>query len=195
MNVSKTDTPTGHLVIVAGPSGSGKSTLIKRYLAENPQWTFPTSVTTREPREGEVHGDHYFFVSRDDFREKMDKDEFLEWAAVYGLYYGTLKSTIMDGLKEGKSFLKDIDIQGARSLMELLPPQNLTSIFISPPSLEVLKERLQFRNSENEETLRNRLAEAQVEMEGAKEFDKIIINDDLEKAYAEFKAALHHCHS
>jgi guanylate kinase len=195
MNVSKTDTPTGHLVIVAGPSGSGKSTLIKRYLAETPQCTFPTSVTTREPREGEVHGDHYFFVSRDDFREKMDNDEFLEWAAVYGLYYGTLKSTIMDGLKEGKSFLKDIDIQGARSLMELLPPQNLTSIFISPPSLEVLKERLQFRNSENEETLRNRLAEAQVEMEGAKEFDKIIINDDLEKAYAEFKAALHHCHS
>ena len=182
--------PSGHLAIVAGPSGSGKSTLIKRFLKEHPQWSFPTSVTTRKPRSGEIHGDHYFFVSRDDFRQKMDQGEFLEWAAVYGLYYGTLKSTITDGLQNDQLFLKDIDIQGARSLIELLPSANLTSIFISPPSLSVLKERLMSRDSETEATLNNRLAEAEIEMQGASEFDHLIINDHLEQAYQEFKTNL-----
>jgi guanylate kinase len=182
--------PSGHLAIVAGPSGSGKSTLIKRFLKEYPQWSFPTSVTTREPRAGEVHGDHYFFVSRDDFRQKMDQGDFLEWAAVYGLYYGTLKSTITQGLDDGKYFLKDIDIQGARSLIEILPSANLTSIFISPPSLSVLKERLMSRDSETQATLNNRLAEAEIEMQGASEFEHVIINDDLEQAYQQFKELL-----
>jgi guanylate kinase len=182
--------PSGHLAIVAGPSGSGKSTLIKRFLKENSQWSFPTSVTTREPRSGEVHGDHYFFVSRDDFRQKMDQGEFLEWAAVYGLYYGTLKSSITDGLNQGQHFLKDIDIQGARSLIELLPSANLTSIFISPPSLSVLKDRLMSRYSETEATLSNRLAEAEIEMQGAPEFEHVIVNDDLEQAYQQFKGLL-----
>lgn len=183
----------GHLVIVAGPSGSGKSTLIKKILSKYPQWSFPTSVTTREPREGEVHGDHYFFVSRDTFRQKIEANEFLEWAAVYGMYYGTLKSTITQGLQAGQHFLKDIDIQGARSLMALLGPEELTSIFISPPSLEALKARLMSRGTESEETLSNRLAEAQVEMEGASEFDHLIVNDDLGAAFDQFEQIIQNC--
>jgi guanylate kinase len=176
----------GHLTIVAGPSGSGKSTLIKRFLKANPEVTFPTSVTTREPREGEVHGDHYFFMSRDEFRDMQQRGEFLEWAAVYGLYYGTMKSTITKGLEEGQKFLKDIDIQGAENLMKTLPPDDLTTIFICPPSLEVLKERLLTRASESDETLKNRLAEAEVEIQGSHLFQHVLINDDLETCYREF---------
>lgn len=181
---------SGHLVIVAGPSGSGKSTLIKRFLKNHPGWTFPTSMTTREPRSGEVDGHHYYFVDRDHFREKIEAGAFLEWAAVYGLYYGTLKSTVKDGLDQGQRFLKDIDIQGANSLMDLLPPDQLTSIFIAPPSLELLKQRLMSRDTESEETLNNRLAEAEVEMKGTENFEHVIVNDDLEQAYQAFEEAI-----
>jgi guanylate kinase len=179
--------PHGHLNIVAGPSGSGKSTLIKRFLKEYPQYCFPTSVTTREPRKGEIDGDHYFFVSRDEFRAKREQNQFLEWAAVYGLYYGTLKSTITEGLANGRLFLKDIDIQGAKSLMNLVKPTDLTSIFISPPSLDELKARLLSRGTETEQTLRNRLAEAEVEMQGIQCFQHVIVNDNFEQSYTEFK--------
>ena len=177
----------GHLTIVAGPSGSGKSTMIKRFLKECPQYSFPTSVTTREPRPGEVNGDHYFFVGREEFNERQDRNEFLEWASVYGLYYGTLKATILDGLNQGKLFLKDIDIQGAKNLMSLVERKDLTSIFICPPSFEELKKRLLSRASENARSLENRLAEAEVEMQWAHLFQYVIVNDQFEQSYAEFK--------
>ena len=180
----------GHLTIVAGPSGSGKSTLIKRFLKEHQQYSFPTSVTTRLPRPGEVNGDHYFFVSSEEFSEKRENNEFLEWASVYGLYYGTLKSTILEGLQKGQCFLKDIDVQGAKNLMSLVDPKHLTSIFIRPPSFDELKKRLLGRDSENARTLENRLAEAAEELQWAHHFQHVIVNDQFDLSYAEFKSCV-----
>ncbi|MBF0196875.1 MAG: guanylate kinase [Planctomycetes bacterium] len=180
----------GHLTIVCGPSGCGKSTLIKAFLKKYDHFTFPTSVTTRSPREGEVHGEHYFFMSKEDFKAKNDKGEFLEYADVYGQYYGTLKATIDDSLIKGESLIKDIDIQGAKSLMKTLDPSDLTSIFISPPSLEALKDRLDKRGSENESTLKRRLQEAELEMSDSHLFNHVIINDKLEQAYEDFEKIL-----
>lgn len=176
----------GSLFIICGPSGSGKSTLIKKFLAENPQYIFPTSVTTRTAREGEVNGDHYFFIHEKEFIEKKENEEFLEWANVYGKYYGTLKSTILNGLDEGKKFIKDIDLQGARALFKLLNRKDFKSIFVSPPSMEILKKRLQDRESETEETLNKRLKTAEEEMLAKGEFDTIITNDNFDQAYKEF---------
>lgn len=177
----------GHLTLVAGPSGSGKSTLIKRFLEENPNYRFPTSATTRSPRQGEVDGDHYFFLSQEDFLDRKNRGDFLEWAEVYGLFYGTMKATINEGLDSGTFFIKDIDIQGAESLMKTLAPEDLTTIFISPPSLEVLEQRLLARGSENESSLRQRLDEAAVEMEGSHLFQHFLVNDDLERCYGDFR--------
>jgi len=181
---------SGHVYIVAGPSGAGKSTLIKRFLSQVDGFRFPTSVTTRQAREGEVDGDHYFFVSSQEFKQCIQADEFLEWANVYDCYYGTLKKTIEDSLASGEKLLKDIDIQGAEALIELLPKEKLTSIFIAPPSFSELKKRLIDRESESPETLKNRLAEAEVEMSGMDLFDKIIVNDVLEEAYVDFRDIL-----
>jgi guanylate kinase len=180
----------GHLFIVAGPSGSGKSTLIKRFLSRHEGFRFPTSVTTRPPREGEVEGDDYFFVSVEEFKKRINGDEFLEWAKVYERYYGTLKSTIEEALASGQKLLKDIDIQGAEALMEVLPREKLTSIFISPPSFNELKKRLLERETESPETLGNRLAEAEVEMAGMDLFDEVIVNDVFDEAYGEFEEIL-----
>jgi guanylate kinase len=176
----------GKLNIISGPSGAGKSTLIKRFLKEYPEFIFPTSVTTRKPREGEINGDHYIFLNEDEFLKKKNEEELLEWADVYGMYYGTLKSTILNGLDEGKKFIKDIDVQGANALMDILDNKLYTSVFISPPSIQELKQRLLNRGSEAEEQLQKRVDAALQECEQAHHFDYEIINEDLEKAYAEF---------
>jgi len=176
----------GYLNIISGPSGAGKSTLIKRFLNQHKGYIFPTSITTRPPREGEINGDHYLFVDEKEFIKRKDNDEFLEWANVYGMFYGTLKSTILNGLKEGKKFIKDIDVQGASVLMDLLNKNDYMSIFISPPSIEVLKKRLIDRGSENEQQLSERLKFAQKEIDKSNMFDVVINNDNLENAYKKF---------
>ena len=114
----------------------------------------------------------------------------MEWAEVYECFYGTLKKTIQEALSSGEKLLKDIDIQGAEALMELLPKENLTTIFIAPPSFEELKKRLMGRDTESPETLGNRLAEAEIEMEGMDLFDQVIVNDILDEAYLEFEDIL-----
>jgi len=176
----------GYLNIISGPSGAGKSTLIKRFLAEHSDYIFPTSITTRPPREGEINGDHYLFVNEKEFIQKKDNGDFLEWANVYGMYYGTLKSTILNGLKEGKKFIKDIDVQGASALMELLNKNDYTSIFIAPPSIEELKQRLIDRGSESQQQLNERLNFAQKEIDKSEQFDVVINNDDLNETYKKF---------
>lgn len=186
----KINMPRGHLTIVSGPSGCGKSTLIKRFLSENPQYSFPTSATTREPREGELDGDHYYFFSRPEFVARRERGDFLEWAEVYGMLYGTLKETIIKGHEEGTLFLKDIDVQGAKKLMGLISPQDLSSIFIAPPSHEVLKKRLFSRGSENDKNLVRRLEEATREMNEQHLFTHTIVNDTLDEAYQEFSRLL-----
>jgi len=179
--------PRGKMIIVAGPSGSGKSTLISKFLKLYPEYSFPTSATTRKARPGEQDGVQYHFLSIEDFENNIENNHFLEWALVYGKYYGTLKSTISQGLNEGKLFLKDIDIQGARSLMTLLDKTDLKSIFISPPSIEQLKARLLARPKETDANIETRLEEAQSEMKGAYLFDINIVNDNLDHAFEQFK--------
>lgn len=180
---------SGHLTIVSGPSGSGKSSLIRKFMQDQPEYIFPTSVTTRKPREGEIDGDHYNFVDERVFNEKKDEGMFLEWACVYGLMYGTLKSTIINGIKQNKKFIKDIDVQGSKTLMETLPKKHFTSIFIMPPNLEILKKRLLDRKSETPESLAKRLDEAKIELQDRHLFDHIIVNKTLEVSYQEFQ----HC--
>ena len=138
------------------------------------------SATTRSPREGEVDGTSYYFLTEDEFDRKMDEDAFLEWANVHGHRYGTLKSEVERLFALGRSVILEIDVQGAFAIREQRPDAVL--IFIEPPSMEVLEKRLRGRGSEDEESLRIRLANAVHEMEQAKEYDEIVVNDDLEQA-------------
>lgn len=177
----------GHFFAIVGPSGVGKNTLISRYLEENKNASFPVSSTTRAIREGEVDGVDYIFLSKKKFKEKISKNEFLEWAEVFGNYYGTLRKTIMDSLDLGKILLKDIDVQGTLELMEKLNKSIFTTIFISPPSMKELEERLKGRGTDSEEVIHVRLSDARREMAAKEKFDYIIVNDDIEMAYDTLK--------
>ena len=175
-------------VVISGPSGTGKSTLLKRLMAEYPnKFGFSVSNTTRKPREGEVNGVHYHFISVDQFRKAIDDREFVEWAEFSGNYYGTTFKGIEDVMKKGKTCLLDIDMQGVKAIKD--SKLNAKFLFISPPSEEELKHRLLGRGTETDASISKRLEAAKREMEFSKTgvHDKIIVNDDIEKAYNEFR--------
>lgn len=176
----------GSLFVVSAPSGSGKTTVCQRALEDLPDLAYSISHTTRPERYGEKNGVDYFFVSRDEFVTMMDQGEFLEWAVVHGHYYGTAKKQIEGCLGTGKDILLDIDVQGARQVRDKIREAIL--IFIVPPSFEVLEERLRRRQSDNEEAIRLRLNNARTELKAIREYDYIIINDDLEDAVKKFSA-------
>lgn len=178
------------LIILSAPSGAGKTTLCTKLLTEFPrELKLSISCTTRAPRGAEVHGKEYFFLERADFEEKIKRGEFAEHAEVHGNRYGTLKQTIEDALKQGASVLLDIDVQGADSLRRAYPGKNL-SLFISPPSLEILEKRLRSRGTDKEDAVRRRIENARAEMKRAREFDLEVVNDHLDDAYAKIKAFL-----
>jgi len=174
-----------NMVIIAAPSAAGKTTLIKRYLESNKKAAFSVSHTTREKRKGEVDGEDYHFVSDEEFKVMILREDFIEWALVHDKYYGTSYAELdkVDG-KKGVLVL-DIDVQGAI----FLKSRNIDAkyIFIMPPSIEELKNRLLERNTETEEELKKRIWNAKREIEYADKFDLIIVNNDLEKAYKELK--------
>ena len=176
----------GKVVIISGPSGVGKGTLVKKLLNES---SFPlvlsVSATTRTPRPGEVNGREYWFISRDEFLEKRANGEFLESFEVYegGALYGTLRETVETQIRQGKWVLLEIDVKGALSVMKELPDS--LSIFILPPSLEALRERLLNRGTENGEDLAKRLEQAQEEISYNKYYKERIVNDNLDKAFEE----------
>ncbi|MDQ7032730.1 MAG: guanylate kinase [Desulfonauticus sp.] len=180
--------PAGLLIIICAPSGTGKSTLISLLRKDFPQFQFSISYTTRTPRPGEVHGRDYFFVSKEKFLELQKKDFFAEWAKVHENYYGTPKNAIFEALKQGKDLLFDIDVQGALQLKNNL--QQGVYVFIFPPSLEELKNRLLNRATDSKEQIQIRLKNAQKEIEQASVFDYWIVNDDLKKAYLELKSII-----
>jgi len=180
----------GKLIILTAPSGAGKSTFAKRLLYEFPNLVFSVSATTRKPRKGETDGIEYHFISKDEFEKKIEKGEFAEWEKFYnGTYYGTFRSDIEKLRNKGYFVLLDIDVLGALNIKNDFQNDAL-GIFIKPPSLEVLKERLIKRGTETEESLGVRLARAVKEIEFADRFDVVIINDELESAYKQTKKAV-----
>lgn len=173
----------GKLIVFSGPSGSGKTSIVKALLNKYPDlFGFSVSATTREKRENETDGKDYYFISKEAFEKKIRDGEFIEWEEVYkGLYYGTLKSEVDRLHNAGKHVLFDIDVEGGLNIKRIYKDNALT-IFVMPPSLEDLKKRLQLRNTEDEESFNKRVSKAEKEIEKAKFFDVIIVNDVLENA-------------
>ncbi len=172
----------GKLFVFAAPSGSGKTTIVKSVLEKFPGFVFSVSATTRKRRDCEVDGRDYYFLTEDEFKRKIENNEFAEWERFYDYYYGSPKSFIDSHIEKGVSVLFDIDVKGALSIKEAYPDSVL--FFIMPPSFEELKNRLIKRNTENSEDLKKRIERAEMEMSYAvkKEFDYKVVNDDLEKA-------------
>ena len=180
----------GNLYILSAPSGAGKSSLINALLADLPRNEVRLSIshTTRNPRPAEEDGVHYYFTTHAEFEALIEKDHFLEWAEVFGNYYGTSLPMIEKSLEQGVDVFLDIDWQGARQIRQKVP--NVKTIFILPPSREELKNRLVGRGQDSEETIAKRMAEAESETSHYNEFDYVIVNDDFQQALAELKAIL-----
>lgn len=176
---------TKKLFVISGSSGVGKGTVLKGFLEKNPNFMLSISCTTRAPRKGEVDGVNYFFLSKEEFQNCIDNDKFLEWAEFAGNRYGTKKKYIKQCLEEGKDIILEIDTQGALQVKKQMPEAVL--IFICPPSLETLENRLRGRHTEDEATIQKRLQEVKIELERAENFDYKVVNDDLENAIAELE--------
>lgn len=174
----------GRMVVVSGPSGSGKSTICKRLL-EDPRVVFSVSATTRPKRAGEVDGRDYHFLTREDFKRRVERGEFLEHAEVYGNMYGTLREPLERVLREGKVYLLEIDVQGAGQLRALGEPG--TYVFIAPPDFEELRRRLASRGTETPEMLERRLHKAEDEWRERVKYDHVVVNDDLDRAVGEIR--------
>ncbi|HEX3008387.1 MAG TPA: guanylate kinase [Bacteroidales bacterium] len=175
----------GKMIIFSAPSGSGKTTIVKWLLSEGLPLEFSVSATSRSPRSGEVNGKDYYFLSADEFKNKITNDELIEWQEVYtNKFYGTFKSEITRIWNSGKHVIFDVDVLGGRNLKSLFGDTAL-SIFIMPPSVEELEKRLRGRNTDPEDIIKQRIDKAVYEMSFAKDFDKIIINDNLETAQLE----------
>jgi guanylate kinase len=174
--------PSGKCIIVCAPSGAGKTTIVRHLLSKFSDLTFSVSATSREPRHNEEDGVHYHFISAKDFRSKIDNDEFLEWEEVYAdQFYGTLKSEINRIWDKGHHVVFDVDVEGGVNLKEIFGDRAL-ALFVKPPSLKVLEERLRSRKTETEESLQKRLNKAERELGYEEKFDDTVINDELEEA-------------
>ena len=182
---------SGKLVVFSAPSGSGKTTLVHHLLQQRLPIGFSISATSRPPRGKEKDGVDYFFMSENSFREKIAEDAFLEYEEVYeGTFYGTLRSEVDRLWKTGKSVLFDIDVVGGLNVKRQYPDQCL-ALFIQPPSLSELEKRLRGRGTDNEKKIKERLTKATKELDLANQFDKVIVNDDLETAKEEVGKAVH----
>jgi len=179
----------GQIFVITAPSGTGKTTIIKNILEKDVGGIgYSISHTTRKPRKGESHGLHYYFVDRENFGKMIEANEFAEWAVVYDHLYGTSISSINSELSSGKDLLMDVDIQGSQEIKRLFPDSS--SIFILPPSLDILKERLQKRSPNDKMNIDLRLKKAAEEIQRCRDYDFIIINDDLKKAIKEIEAII-----
>jgi len=170
----------GILFVISGPSGVGKGSIVERLLPSIPEILVSVSATTRPAREGETQGKDYYFVTVDDFRELIQNDQLLEWAEVYGNYYGTPRDFVMKNLAAGQDVLLEIDIQGAMQVKEKVPEG--VFIFIAPPGLDALAARLQARGKDSRESINRRLAACREEMKQAGKYDYMVINDQLDRA-------------
>jgi guanylate kinase len=181
----------GSLFVVSAPSGTGKTTLCKILMNELKEISYSISHTTRNPREGEVHGKDYYFVGKDEFERMIEGGELVEWANVHGNYYGTSLNFIRSSLEKGKSILLDIDVQGAANIRIAYP--DAVTIFIMPPSMEALRERLEKRGTDSGDVIETRMKNAVMEMEKKDLYDHVIVNDNLEKASDVFLSIVKSC--
>lgn len=178
----------GFVVILSAPSGAGKSTLARHLAATLAGVRISVSTTTRQPRPGERNAVHYYFTEERKFQEQVQEGAFLEWAQVFGNYYGTARQWVMAALDQGEDVLLDIDWQGARQVRENLPKDRIVSIFILPPSREVLVARLRARKSDDPSVIARRMSEAQKEMSHWHEYDYLLVNEALDQAKSELTA-------
>jgi guanylate kinase len=172
----------GKLIIFSAPSGAGKTTIVKHLLQKNFGLEFSVSATSRKPRPGEVDGKDYYFLTEEEFKEKIENGEFLEWEEVYsGIFYGTLKSEVERIRNAGKHVIFDVDVVGGLNIKKFYGNEAL-AVFIKPPSLDELRKRLENRSTESEEKIRMRIAKAEKELDFAARFDVVIVNDELQRA-------------
>jgi guanylate kinase len=173
------------LTVITGPSGVGKGTLVGQLLQRHPQIWLSVSATTRAPREGEVEGQSYFFLSRERFEQQVAEGGFLEWAEFAGNLYGTPRAPVEAQLAAGRPVLLEIELEGARQVRQSFPAA--CQLFIEPPSFEELERRIRGRGTDSEEAIARRLARARVELAAAPEFDAVLVNGDLNAALAELE--------
>lgn len=181
---------TGKIIIISAPSGTGKSTIINKLMAmPDLDLKFSVSATNRAPREGEKDGINYYFLTTEEFTRKIKEDAFIEYEEVYaGRYYGTLKSEVSRILNDGHNLILDIDVKGGVNVKKLYP--DAAAIFILPPSIDTLRQRLINRGTDDEETINQRVAKAEYELSFASKYDYSVVNDDLEKAVKETKTII-----
>ncbi len=177
----------GALIIISAPSGAGKTTICRKLLARRKDLHYSISCTTRAPRPGEKNGKAYFFLTREEFKRKISRNEFLEWAMVHDEYYGTPRHFVDDVVKKGDNVIMAIDVQGAMSIRRKHPSAIL--VFVLPPSLDALKSRLAARR-DAQDSVAKRLANSRGELAAAKDYDYIVVNDDLERAVSQISSIL-----
>jgi guanylate kinase len=178
----------GMLFVISAPSGAGKTTLTRHLLDRNPDLVYSVSYTTRLPRPGEINGRDYTFVSRDEFQSMINRGLFLEWAEVYGHYYGTGRNWVEKHLAENHHVVADVDVVGARQIRANF--KDAVLIFIVPPSLDELANRLTGRNTENSQQLQQRLGEAKAEIKARHMFDYLVINDTIDEALSDLESVI-----
>lgn len=179
--IKDNSTALGIALIISSPSGAGKSSLSKALIKHNQNTIFSVSMTTRPRRHSEVDGIDYIFVDERKFKQNISNNNFLEYTTVFSYYYGTLKSSVVDTLNQGKNIIFDIDWQGARELKKSLK-KHAVSIYILPPSIRELEKRLKDRNSDNDHTISKRMAKVKDEMVHCHEYDYVVVNDDFDHA-------------
>lgn len=185
----------GVALFVSGPSGAGKTTVCDKLLEEKKDLHFSISCTTRPPRKGEVHGEDYYFISAEEFKEKVENDEFIEYAEVHDNYYGTLKTEVTDRVSQGQDVLIDIDVQGMKQIKEAMQGDELllktsTFVFIAPPSYSELEKRLRKRATETESIISKRLLNARKELKAWKEYTYLVVNDEVDKAVSRLMSVM-----
>lgn len=179
------------LFVISAPSGAGKTTIVRRILENNPELVFSVSATSRPKRSGEVEGEDYFFMTKQEFEDRIDDDDLVEYEKLFNdHYYGTLKTFVDDVIQSGKDLIFDIDVKGALSLKNIYGDKSVL-IFVKPPNKEVLRERLTNRGTEPNDHIEERLKRIDLEMEKGKEFDYQVINDNLETAVNEVEEIIH----
>ena len=181
-------TQKGTIFVVSAPSGGGKDTIIGAVKSQDDNLVHAVSATTRKPRNSEIDGQHYWFMNVDEFKEKVEQGEFMEWAEVHGHFYGTLKADVEKQVKSGRDVVLELDIQGARIVK--FDDSDVRTIFIVPPSLEVLEKRIRDRGGLQDFEIKTRMLNAEIELKARNEYDYIIMNDVLEDAVKQFKQIL-----